>query len=128
MPQQTFQRCFNVVFWLIRRRDVGKLQINVETMYFNVDINNVRQRRNHVVILNVDMNNAGKRQNNAVKMSIFKKKKQIISNRIHKIRTFNYYFRIFFTLLPIVSWICRRVLARPRKFFKYNERFCIAIT
>ena len=76
MPQQTFQRCFNVVFWLIRRRDVGKLQINVETMYFNVDINNVRQRRNHVVILNVDMNNAGKRQNNVVKMSIFKKKKK----------------------------------------------------
>ena len=103
MPQQTFQRCFNVVFWLIRRRDVGKLQINVETMYFNVDKNNVRQRRNHVVILNVDMNNAGKRQNNVVKMSIFKKKKQIISNRIHEIRSFNYYFRIFFTLLPMLS-------------------------
>ena len=75
MPQQTFQRCFNVVFWLIRRRDVGKLQINVETMYFNVDINNVRQRPNNVVILNVDMNNAGKRRNNIVKMTISKRKK-----------------------------------------------------
>ena len=31
--QQTFQRCFNVVFWLIRRRDVGQRQINVETMF-----------------------------------------------------------------------------------------------
>ena len=29
--QQTFQRCFNVVFWLIVRRDVGQRQINVET-------------------------------------------------------------------------------------------------
>ena len=75
MPQQTFQRCFNVVFWLIRRRNVGKRQINVETMYFNVDINNVRQRPNNVVILNVDMNNAGKRRNNIVKMTISKRKK-----------------------------------------------------
>ena len=32
VPQQTFQRCFNVVFRLIRRRDVGQRQINVETM------------------------------------------------------------------------------------------------
>ena len=75
MPQQTFQRCFNVVFWLTRRRNVGKRQINVETMYFNVDINNVRQRPNNVVILNVDMNNAGKRRNNIVKMTISKRKK-----------------------------------------------------
>ena len=29
--QQTFQRCFNVVFWLTPRRDVGQRQINVET-------------------------------------------------------------------------------------------------
>ena len=28
---KTFQRCFNVVFWLIQRRDVGQRQINVET-------------------------------------------------------------------------------------------------
>ena len=28
---QTFQRCFNVDFWLIRRRDLGQRQINVET-------------------------------------------------------------------------------------------------
>ena len=30
--QQSFQRCFKVAFWLIRRRDVGQRQINVETM------------------------------------------------------------------------------------------------
>ena len=29
--QQTFQRCFNVVFWLTRRCDVGQCQINIET-------------------------------------------------------------------------------------------------
>ena len=31
VSKQTFQRCFNVVFWLMRRRDVGQHQINVET-------------------------------------------------------------------------------------------------
>ena len=31
ITQQTFQRCFNVVLWLMRRRDVGQRQINVET-------------------------------------------------------------------------------------------------
>ena len=30
--EQTFQHCFNVVFWLIRRYDVEKYQINFETM------------------------------------------------------------------------------------------------
>ena len=29
--QQTFQRCFNVVFWPMWHRDVGQSQINVET-------------------------------------------------------------------------------------------------
>ena len=29
--QQTIQRCFKVVFWLISRRDLGQRQINVET-------------------------------------------------------------------------------------------------
>ena len=32
LSQQTFQRRFNVVFWLMRRRDVGQRQINVETL------------------------------------------------------------------------------------------------
>ena len=30
LSQQTFQRCFNVVFWLMRLRDAGQRQINVE--------------------------------------------------------------------------------------------------
>ena len=29
--QQTFQRCFYVLFWWMQRRDVGQRQINVET-------------------------------------------------------------------------------------------------
>ena len=29
--QQTFQRCFNVAFWLMRHRDMGQRQTNVET-------------------------------------------------------------------------------------------------
>ena len=31
--QQTFQRCFNVALWLIRRRDAGLRQINIETKF-----------------------------------------------------------------------------------------------
>ena len=29
--QQTFQHCFNLVFWLVQRYDVGQRQTNVET-------------------------------------------------------------------------------------------------
>ena len=45
-------------------------------MYFNVDINNVRQRRNNVVIFNVEFYNFGKRRNNVVKMTASKKNKK----------------------------------------------------
>ena len=38
----TFQCCFKVAFWLVRRRDVEQRQINV--VYFNVEIYNVQQR------------------------------------------------------------------------------------
>ena len=41
LTEQTFQRCFDVGFRLIWRRDVVQRQINV--VYFNVDLNNVRQ-------------------------------------------------------------------------------------
>ena len=45
-------------------------------MYFNVDMNNVRQRRNNVVIFNVEFYNVGKRRNNVVKMTASKKNKK----------------------------------------------------
>ena len=87
--QQTFQRRFNVAFGLIWRLDVAQRQINVETtlrtstlksttfnnvVYFNVELNNVRQRRNNVVIFNVDFHNVGQRRNNVANMTISKKK------------------------------------------------------
>ena len=45
-------------------------------MYFNIDMNNVRQRRNNVVIFNVEFYNVGKRRNNVVKMTASKKNKK----------------------------------------------------
>ena len=39
---------------------------SVLCMYFNIDISNVRQRRNNVVIFYADMNKVGKRRNNVV--------------------------------------------------------------
>ena len=144
--QQTFQRCFNVVFCLIQRRDVGQRQINVETtlhistlefttsnnvksmLYISTLIwNNVRQRRDIVVstssftaLVNVETT--------LWKWPFLKITKQIISNRIHGIQSFSYYFIIFFTLLPILRGICWRVLARPQKLFKDRKRYCISRT
>ena len=37
-------------------------------MYFNVDMNNIRERRNNV-IFNVEFYNVAKRRNNVVKMT-----------------------------------------------------------
>ena len=129
---QTFQRCFNVIFWLMRRRDVGQRQINVETILCistldfttsnNVEsmlcistlikttLDKVETTLSFSTLVNVETT--------LWKWPFLKRIKQIISNRILGIRSFNYYFIIFFTLLPMLSWICRRVLARPRKFFK----------
>ena len=45
-------------------------------MYFNVDVNNVRQRRENVFIFNVEFYNVGKRRNNVVKMTSSKKNKK----------------------------------------------------
>ena len=37
---------------------------------FDVDLNNVRQRRNNVLIFNVDFHNVGQRRYDAVNMTI----------------------------------------------------------
>ena len=56
---------------------------------------------------------------NVVKMTISKKSNsKNISNRIHGIQSFNFYFITFFSLLPILRRICQGVLAKPRKFLK----------
>ena len=82
---------FNVAVRLIWRRDVGQHQTNVETtlyvnveiynveqrrinvVYFNNDINNVKQDRNNVVIFNVEFHKADQSRNNVVNMIISKK-------------------------------------------------------
>ena len=120
------QRWNNIVYFKVQIYNVKQGWINV--VFFKVNIKNVRQRRNNIVIFNVDMSNVAKRRNNVVKWPFLKRTKQIISNRTHGIRRFNYYFIIFFTLLPMLSWICWRVLAKPQKFFKYYEIFYIART
>ena len=56
-------------------------------VYFKVDNNNVRQRRNNVVIFNVESQNVDQRQNKVVNMTIFKKlkiKKIFFSSKIEK--------------------------------------------
>ena len=145
--QQTFQRCFNVVFWLIRCRDVGQRKTNVEialcisTLEFttsnNVEsmlcistliwttLDNIETTLSFSTLIWTTLVNV---ETTLWKWPFLKRAKQIISNRIHEIRSFCCYFIIFFTLLPMLSWIRRRVLARPQKFFKYYERFSIART
>ena len=45
-------------------------------VYFNADINNVRQRRNNAVIFNVEFHKVDQRPNNVVNMTISKKLKR----------------------------------------------------
>ena len=85
-------------------------------------MNNVRQLWNNIVIFNV-----GKRRNNVLKMTVSKKNEKIISNRIHRIQSFNYYFLIF-TLLPMLRGICVKALAKQQKFLKDYEKKCIVTT
>ena len=81
---------------------------------------NVRQRRNNVVIFDVEFHNVRQSRNSVVEMTIFKKnKKKIISSWMHWIQSFNYYFIILLTLLPILSGIYLRIFAKPHKILKY---------
>ena len=145
--QQTFQRCFKVVFWLIWRHDVGQHQINVEATLFPstlefTTLNNVESTLCISTLIWTTLDNAETTlsfstssfitlvnvETTLWKWPFLKKTKQIISNWIHGIESFNYYFIIFFTLLPLLRGICQRVLARPQKFFKDHERYYIAET
>ena len=47
-------------------------QRRIDVVYFNVHLNNVRQRRNNV-IFNVYFDNVGRRRNNVVNKTIWKK-------------------------------------------------------
>ena len=102
------QRWNDVVYFHDGIYNVKQRRINV--VYFNFDMNNARQRRNNAVIFNVEFHNVGKRWHNIVKMTISKKNKnKNISNKIHGIQSFNYYF-IIFTLLPMLRGIVKEYL------------------
>ena len=45
-------------------------------MYFKFDINNVKQRRNNIVIFNAEFHNFDQRQNNVAKINNSKKTKK----------------------------------------------------
>ena len=73
--QQTLQRRFNVVFRLIWRRDIAQRQINVNNVvYVNVVIYNAQQRWKGIVNFNVEFNNVGQRRNSVGHMTIWKRK------------------------------------------------------
>ena len=79
---------FNVVLRLTWRYNVVQCQISVDVhhhwnlqcctmlnhVYLNVDLNNVRQRRNNI-IFNVDLHSVEPHQSNVVNMTIKKMKK-----------------------------------------------------
>ena len=69
-------------------------------MYFNVDMNNVTQRRNNVVIFNVKFYNVGEGRNNVVKMTASKKTKKIpVKIQIGKIQVEYPKFKVLTTVL-----------------------------
>ena len=98
-----FFRQYNVTTWgnvksTLKQRCVfpcWNLQRRINDVYFNVDINNVRQRRNNVVIFNVEFH-----ETTLWKWTSLKRTKKIISNRLDGIQSFNSYFIIFLLYSP----------------------------
>ena len=75
------------------------LQRRINVVYFNVDMNNVRQLRNNVVISNVEFYNFGKRWNNVVKMTAsIKNKKTPGKIQIGKIQIEDLEFKVLTTI------------------------------
>ena len=74
MSLQKFQRCFNVVVSLIWHLDVGQRQIKIETRFllFSVESYNIELRQINVVYFNVDINNFRQRRNTFVNITICK--------------------------------------------------------
>ena len=91
VTQQTFQGCFNVICRLTWRRDFRQRQISVEKLcmttfynveqrqinvvYFNIDMNNIRPSQKNVAIFNVAFQNLEQRWNNIVNIIICMKMK-----------------------------------------------------
>ena len=102
------------MFWIIEFEKFWQLCIILETLHYYW----VRQRRNNVVIFNIEVHNVVKRRNNVVKMTISKKNQKNISNRIHRIQSFNYSFITSFTLLPILRRNTSKSTCKAEKFLK----------
>ena len=147
ITQQSFQCFFNVVFWLIRRRDVGQSLITVETTLRNSTLefatsNNFKSSwcittwkwttlhnvETKLLFSTSSLTTLINVETMLWKWPFPKKQKKIISNRIHGNQRFNFHFIIFFTLLSMLRGIRRRVLEKPWKFFKNHEKYYIART
>ena len=90
---------FNVAVRLIWRRDVGQHQTNVETtLYVNVEIYNVEQRRINVVYFNNDINNVKQDRNNVVIFNVeFQSRNNVVNMIISKkLIKAKKYFWVFF--------------------------------
>ena len=139
--QQTFQRCFDVVFWLIWRRDEGQPQINVETtlcistLEFTT-LNNVESTLCVSTLTWTTLNNVEKtlsfQRRVSQRWSTSKQRCEIDPFRkeqkklfqIEYNQSFNCYFIVVFTLLPILWGICWRILAKPQKLRSWNIQHC----
>ena len=100
------QRWNIVVHVNVEIYNVEQRRINV--VYFNVDINNVWQRRrNNVVIFNVEFHNVDQRRKNVVNMTICKMLKRVKKKEIWNQTCWTpglyYYFKILLTLFPILT-------------------------
>ena len=116
------QRWSNVAYVNVGIYKVEQRRISVA--YFNADVNNVRQHWNNN-IFNVDFQNIGQRRINVVNMTIshFKnnsrgKDKIIFLNFKEKLIKSNA-MDIFFTLFPILTGVCTRIFKKPQKFLKH---------
>ena len=69
------QRWKNLLYFIVEIYNV---------VYFNLDMNNVRQRRTNVVLFNVEFNNFAKWKNNLLKITISKKKKKLFQKEYRK--------------------------------------------
>ena len=99
--QHIFQRCFNVVFWLMRRHDVGQRQINVETTLY---ISTLKFTTSNNVETTLSFSTlsfyVGKHRNNVVKMTTSKKNKKIPGKiQIGKIQVEYPEFKVLTTIL-----------------------------
>ena len=100
------QRWNIVVHVNVEIYNVEQRRINV--VYFNVDINNVWQRRrNNVVIFNVEFHDVDQRRKNVVNMTICKMLKRVKKKEIWNQTCWTpglyYYFKILLTLFPILT-------------------------